>query len=360
MTLPARMRGVVLTGHGGVERLEYREDLPVPRPDPYEVLIAVSACGVNNTDVNTRTGWYSKSVSGATGEAGSEPDDDGSWGGALAFPLIQGADPCGRIVDLGDGVDPDRIGERVLVDAWIRDPSGDLEKAEYLGSERDGGFAEYVVVPAANAHHVETDLNDVELASFPCSYATAEHMLDRAGVRAGHWVLVSGASGGVGGALIQLARRRGAHVVALTSPSKIEAVEAIGADVVIDRTADDIDETIVAATGGGVDVFADVVGGDMFPKLFETIKRGGHYTTAGAIAGPIVSLDLRTLYLHDLTMHGATVVPARVFADLIRYIERGEIRPIVAATYPLEELARAQQAFMSKEHVGAIVIEVAR
>lgn len=360
MTVPETMRGVLLTGHGGLDKLEYREDLPVPMPGENEVLIAVSACGMNNTDINTRTGWYSKSVSGATGEEDIGSDQDGSWGGDLSFPLVQGADPCGLIVAVGAGVGRDRVGERVLVDAWIRDPSGDLENAAYLGSERDGGYAEYVAVPAANAHAVQAGLSDVELASFPCSYATAEHMLHRAGVVRGQWVLVTGASGGVGGALIQLSKRRGARVVALTSVSKMDAVAALGADVVLDRGSGDVDDAVLAATEGGVDVFADVVGGEMFPFLFGTIKRGGHYTTAGAIAGPIVSLDLRTLYLRDLTMHGATVLPPEVFAALISYIERDELRPIVAATFPLNQLVEAQEAFLSKQHVGSIVIEVAR
>jgi NADPH:quinone reductase-like Zn-dependent oxidoreductase len=359
MNLPKTMRGVVLTGHGGLDKLVYRDDLPTPRPDSDEVVVQVAACGMNNTDINTRTGWYSKSVSGATGDIGSVQGEDGSWGGGLSFPLIQGADPVGRIVAVGDEVDENRSGQRVLIDAWIRDPGGDLEKAEYLGSERDGGYAEYVAVPATNAHPIQSDLSDVELASFPCSYATAEHMIHRASVAEGDWVLVTGASGGVGGAVIQLSKRRGARVVALTSPAKAQAVSELGADVVIDRTTDDPAGAIVAATGG-VDVFADVVGGDLFPQLFETIRRGGDYTTAGAIAGPIVSLDLRTLYLHDLTMHGATVLPPEVFANLVSYIEKGEIRPVVAATHPLEELAAAQEAFLVKDHVGAIVIEVAR
>ncbi len=357
MTLPDRMRAVLLTGHGGLDRLEYREDVPVPVPEPREVLIEVSACGMNNTDINTRTGWYSKAVTSATGEDTADSDTDGSWGGGLSFPRIQGADPAGRIVAVGDGVDAGCIGQRVLVDAWLRDPRGILENARYLGSEVDGGYAEYVKVPAGNAHPIETDLSDVELASFPCSYATAEHMLYRAGVGAGQWVLVTGASGGVGGALIQLAKRRGAQVVAVTSLAKTEAVRAIGADVVLDRDVDALAEAVRDATGA-VDVFADVVGGDSFAPLLETIRRGGHYTTAGAIGGPIVALDLRTLYLHDLTLHGATVLPPEVFANLVGYIERGEIKPIVAQTFPLDQMVAAQEAFLAKAYVGGIVVEV--
>lgn len=356
--LPKTMRGVVLTGHGGLDKLEYRDDLAVPVPGPDEVLIQVSACGMNNTDVNTRTGWYSKSVSGGTGEGQLKSDADGSWGGGIDFPLIQGADPTGHITAVGELVDKTRVGERVLVDAWLRDPGGDLEKAEYLGSERDGGYAEYVAVPAINAHAIDSEMTDVELASFPCSYATAEHMLHRANVGEGQWVLVTGASGGVGGALVQLSRRRGARVLALTSVSKVDRVESLGAEIVLDREDPDVTSAILDVTGG-VDVLADVVGGELFPRLLETIRRGGHYTTAGAIAGPIVSLDLRTLYLHDLTMHGATVLPPEVFANLVSYIERGEIKPVVAEVYPLSQLRQAQEFFMAKDHVGAIVIEVA-
>jgi len=360
MTLPQQMRAVMLTGHGGLDKIEYRDDVPVPAPGPGEVLISVAACGMNNTDINTRTGWYSKTVTTATGAEPTDSDTDGSWGGGLRFPRIQGADPAGHIAAVGPGIQPERVGERVLVDAWLRDPSGSLEAARYLGSEVDGGYAAYVVVPAANAHRLETDLTDVELASFPCSYATAEHMLHRAAADEDQWVLVTGASGGVGGALVQLAKRRGAHVAAVTSAGKTDAVAALGADVVLDRTSESLAEDVLDTTGGGVDVFADVVGGETFAPLLETVRRGGHYTTAGAIGGPIVSLDLRTLYLHDLTMHGATVLPPAVFENLVRYIERGEIRPVVADTFPLEEMTAAQEAFVRKDHVGAIVIEVAQ
>lgn len=355
--IPGTMRAVVLTGHGGLDALELRTAVPVPAPGPHDVLIAVGACGMNNTDINTRTGWYSPTVTSATAGDRAAGGTDGAWGGSLSFPRIQGADPVGRIVAVGEAVADARRGERVLVDGWLRDPDGDLGRARYLGSEIDGGYAEYVVVPSANAHAIASDLSDVELASFPCSYATAEHMLHRADVRDGQQVLVTGASGGVGGALVQLAARRGARVVALTTPAKAERVRALGADVVVDRGREDVADTVLEATGG-VDVFADVVGGEGFGRLFGTIRRGGHYTTAGAIAGPLVELDLRTLYLRDLTMHGATVLPREVFTDLVGYIECGELTPLVAATYPLEQMAAAQTAFMDKQHVGAIVIEV--
>lgn len=358
MTVPSYMRAMVLKGHGGLDQLELRDDVAVPELGPADVLIEVVACGMNNTDINTRTGWYSKTVSAATGAGETRSDVDGSWGGGLTFPRIQGADPVGQIVAVGNEVPRSRIGQRVLVDAWIRDSNGDLEKAGYLGSERDGGYAEFVSVPSPNAHAINSDLSDIELASFPCSFATAEHMLERAGVRDGQLVLVTGASGGVGGALVQLAKRRGATVTAIAGSSKLDAVRAFGADHAIARETNDLAQAILDLIGK-VDVFADVVGGPQFPGLLEIVNRGGHYTTAGAIGGPIVELDLRTLYLHDLTLHGATVLPPTVFANLVRYIENGEVRPVVAATFPLSEMRSAQEAFMRKNHVGAMVIEVA-
>ncbi len=346
---------MVLTGHGGWDMLEYREDVPDPVSGPGEVVVAVAACGVNNTDINTRTGWYAKSVSAGTGSAGVEGDEDGSWGGGLTFPRIQGADPVGRISDVGPGVDQDRIGQRVIVDPWIRGAA--LGEARYLGSEVDGGYAEFVKVPAENAIPIRAGLTDVELAGFACSYGTAEHMLHRAGVAPGQWLLVTGASGGVGGALVQLGRRRGARVAAITSLGKADQVRDLGAEVVIDRADPNLAAQVFDTTGG-VDIIADVVGGRWFAPLLETLRRGGHYTTAGAIAGPVVDLDLRTLYLNDLTMHGATVVPPGVFRELVQAIERGEVRPVIAATFELPDLVAAQQAFMEKAHVGKIVVRV--
>lgn len=349
----------MLRGHGGLDRLEYVTDAPIPIPGPGEVLVEVGACGMNNTDVNTRTGWYSKSVGAATGVETATTDADGSWTGAVTFPRVQGADPVGRIAEVGPSVDPDRVGERVMIDAWLRDPDGDPARAGYLGSERDGGYAEYVTVPAANAHPIRSSLTDVELAGFPCSYSTAEHMLERAGVGNQDRVLVTGASGGVGGALIQLASRRGATTIGISTRSKAAWVEEMtGADHVLDRRSPSLITRILDLSEGGVDVLADVVGGPLFPALFDTIRRGGHYTVAGAIGGPRVDLDLRTLYLRDITMHGCTVLPPSVFTNLVRYIQNGEIRPVVARSYPLDLLRSAQAEFMEKKHVGAIVIDL--
>ncbi len=360
--VPATMRAVVLTGHGGLDRLEYRTDWPTPRPGREDVLIRVGACGLNNTDVNTRTGWYAKSVRGPTeGEGGADAGaSDTAWGGSgIAFPRIQGADAVGRVVECGPDADPALVGRRVMVDGWLRDWSDptNRERTGYFGSECDGGFAEYCVVHHRNVAAVESALSDAELATFSCSYTTAEGMLVRADVRQGDWVLVTGASGGVGSALIQLARRRGARVVALSSPEKRAQVEALGPDAVLPRKPDDLKGALREAVGrDSVQVVADVVGGDGFGSAVGALERGGRYVVSGAIAGPIVELDLRTLYLRDLSLLGSTVLPPGILQDVVGYVERGEVRPVLAATYPLESLREAQDAFVRKLHTGNIVV----
>lgn len=361
-SLPRHMSAVVLTGHGGPEMLHHRTDWPVPTPGPDQVLIRVGACGMNNTDVNTRVGWYSKAVTGATDDAGTSlpASEDPSWGGApIPFPRIQGADAVGTVVAVGARAPGELIGQRVLVDCWLRDWDDPMnrDKTGYFGSECDGGFAEYTVADHRNVGVIQSPLSDAELATFSCSYTTAEGMLSRAGVTAQDVVLVTGASGGVGSALIQLANRRGAQVVALASPEKHAQIQALNPAAILPRAPADLPAALRQATGRDtVSVVADIVGGAYFPTLIEALQRGGRYTCSGAIAGPMVSLDLRTLYLRDLTFTGSTVLPPHVFKDVIGYIERGELRPVLAATYPLAQFHAGQAAFIAKAHTGNIVV----
>ncbi len=357
-TIPSRMAAVQLVGHGGLDRLHYRTDVPVPAAGPGEVLIEVAAAGVNNTDINTRIGWYSKAVGDATdsgGAAGFDEIDaaDAGWSGAaLEFPRIQGADCCGRIVDAGAGVERGRIGERVIVRSMMRSPVGHRPfECWTFGSECDGAFARYATAPADETYRVDCDWTDAELASIPCAYSTAENLLHRASVGAER-VLVTGASGGVGSAAMQLAKRRGAHVTAIAGAAKAGTLRDIGADAVIDRRAD-----LAAAVGrDSIDAVVDLVAGPSWPGLLDVLRRGGRYATAGAIAGPLVELDVRTLYLKDLTLLGCTFQEDAVFENLVSYIERGEIRPLVAKTFPLSEIRRAQEEFLAKSFVGKLVL----
>jgi NADPH:quinone reductase-like Zn-dependent oxidoreductase len=348
------MAAVQLVGHGGYDKLVYTEEAPVPLPGPDEVLVRVRAAGINNTDINTRIGWYSSETTSGTMEAANSSlsPKKGDWSGTgLSFPRIQGADVCGEIVGVGAGVAPSRLGERVIIQSCLQS----LRQGEFtpwLGSERDGGFAQFVTAPSADAHVVHTDLSDVELAAIPCAFATAENLLSRAGVRMGETVLITGSSGNVGFAAIQLAKRRGATVIAVAASDKFSALRQAGAATCIERGA-----PIAARLGdNSVDAVIDVVGGPQWPELLDVLKPGGRYAVSGAIAGPIVELDLRKLYLKDLTLIGCTSQGADVFRNLIGYIERGEIAPLIAKEYPLHEIVAAQIEFLAKKHVGKIVL----
>jgi len=350
------MKAVVTTGSGGYERLVYG-DVPVPTPGPGQVLLRVLAAGVNNTEINTRLGWYAAGVTTDTAASAdavgeSPPAQEGGWNAPTPFPFIQGADCCGRVVEVGDGVDRARIGTRVLVRSCMSPVGSEPHEGVWLGVDVDGAFAEYLAVAASEVFAVESEWTDAELATLPCAYGTAENMLHRAGVVAGEHVLVTGASGGVGSALVQLARRRGASVTAIAGSDKLDQVAGLGADRTVARGQDPV------ATLGeqSVDVVLDTVGGDGVQGLLELLRRGGRFATCGAIAGPIVSLDLRTVYLKGLTLVGCTTWDAPVFGNLISYVERGEIRPVLAQTFPLDEIVEAQKAFLAKRHVGKLVL----
>lgn len=369
--VPETMRAMVLKGYGGVDMMEFRTDYPVPKVGPDEVLVRVGACGINNTDINLRTRWYDR----AGGEAVSEEvaqkgvslgaateETAASWNTeAVGFPRIQGAAVVGRIVAVGEGVDAGRIGQRVILDPQVRDLSlpPRAQLVAYLGGDRDGGFAEYLAAPAENAYKVETKLTDAELATFPTSYDTAEEMLVRARLGDRETVVITGAAGGVGTALIQLSKVRGAKVIAIAGSGKEDRLRDLGADHVIARDKGDVLAAVRAITGEkGADVVVDVVGGPMYGDLLKLLSRGGRYSTAGAIAGPLQQIDLRDLIYKDLEMYGITCPLPSTFERVVRLAETGHIKPLVEKTYPLEELPEAQTEFVKRRHVGKFVIVI--
>ena len=265
-------------------------------------------------------------VDATTGDAYTEvSDEDPTWGGApITFPRIQGADVCGQVVAVGPDADASLVGKRVITDNWLRDWENPENKNStgYYGSECDGGYAQFTKIDERNVHPVNSTMSDAELATFSCSYSTAEGMLSRANVTAGDRVLITGASGGVGSALIQLAKRRGAYVIAMASVAKHDEVGKLNPDVILPRSPKNLAKALNDATGS------------------DTVS----------------VVDLRTFYLRDLTFTGSTVIPPHIFTDLVGYIERNEIKPMLAAEFPLVDLQNAQQAFIDKLHTGNIVV----
>ena len=329
------MLAVVTMGNGGLDRLDYRE-VRRPRPGAGEALVRVLAAGANANDINTRVGWY----------------EDGGWNATSPFPFIQGTDCCGVVASVGPAGGEALVGRRVLVRPCMRPYGFGSPETVWMGSDFDGAFAEYVLVPASEVFPVESGLSDAELGVVPCSFGTAENMLARAGARSGQHVVVTGASGGVGSASVQLAKLRGAEVTAVAAAGKTRQVLELGATRVIDR-----DDDVLAALGAqAADVVVDNVSGPGLDSLLAVLRRGGAYVSSGAIAGPEVSFDKRTFYLRDLRLLGCTAWDEPVFPGLIARLERDELRPPVAGTFPLERIAQAQTQFLEKRQVGSYVL----
>ena len=335
------MTAAVTMRHGGPDATEIRTDWPVPVVGADDVLVRVTAAALNNTDIWSRLGAYGTA---------DDPDAVVGWLGVpLPFPIIQGIDVCGVVHAVGADVDPAWLGRRVLVDPTVT--SVNDFPTELIGSEADGGFAEYHRCALRQIHDVSASaLSDEQLACLPTAYGTALGMINRAECVAGERVLVTGASGGVGSAAVQLLAGRGCHVVARTSESKRDQVRKLGANELSVRDVDALSAT------AEVDAVIDVVGGDEFGEVLDRLRDGGRMVTAGAIAGPIVSLDVRRLYLRQRRLIGSTMHSPDDFTELARIANASDVQPEVAATFPLVHLADAQARFATKDFTGKIVV----
>ncbi|MEQ6918112.1 alcohol dehydrogenase catalytic domain-containing protein [Halomonas aquatica] len=359
------MAAMLLTGHGDVDKLIYREDVAVPQPGPGEVLVRVTATAKNNTDRKAREGLYpTKDKGEVTSFAmGGSP--------TLTFPRIQGADVAGRIAAVGEGVESSRIGERGLLDFNLYpDDRRDLNlMPDYYGHGADGGFAEYVAVPADQFHHVPNPgLADAELAAMGmCSYQTAYHMMTSARVAAGERVLVTGASGGVGTALIQLCRIVGAIPFAVSQPDKADALLAMGAEAVIDRgdLPTFVDRVLEATAGAPIDAVMDLVGGEMTDRFIDTMivymhKRSTYprLSIAGASGGNLSEIMWTRVYLYQVQIFGVSHGTREEAEQLVAWIRSSQLRPILHAAFRLSELREAERYFVNRgsNYLGKIVI----
>ena len=361
--MPNTMKAIVLTGHGDIDKLEYKS-VPTPSPAPGEVLVQVTATAKNNTDRKAREGLYPTKKGETTSfQMGGKP--------TLIFPRIQGADIAGRVVAVGDGVDSRRIGERGLLDFNIyADNRWDINLTpDYYGHGADGGYAEYVAVPSDQFHVVPNgNLTDAGLAAMGmCSYQTAMHMLTSAQVKAGERVLVTGASGGVGTALIQLCRIMGAIPFALSTRDKAAALEELGAESVLDRSdMDSFVERVKAETGGKpLDAVMDLVGGDMTDRFIDAMifdmnarQTYPRLSIAGASGGNISEILWTRIYLYQVQIFGVSHGTREEAEQLVEWIRSGQLKPVLHGAFRLSELHQAERYFMNRgsNYLGKIVI----
>lgn len=364
-SVPDTMAAMLLTGHGDVDKLVYRQDVATPRPGPGQVLVRVTATAKNNTDRKAREGLY------PTRDKGEVTSFAMGGSPTLTFPRIQGADVVGRIAAVGEGVASSRVGERGLLDFNLyADDRPDINLTpDYYGHGADGGFAEYIAVPSDQFHTVTNpELADAELAAMGmCSYQTAYHMVTSARIKAGERVLVTGASGGVGTALIQLCRILGAIPYALSQREKADALLALGAEAVLDRHyMDDFTDQVMTATGGApIDAVMDLVGGDMTDRFIDTMivdmKQRQDYprlSIAGASGGNLTELMWTRIYLYQVQIFGVSHGTRNEALQLIDWIRSGQLRPVLHGAFKLSGLHAAERYFMNRggDYLGKIVI----
>lgn len=349
MSLPATMQAVRFHKHGDASVLRF-EEAPVPACGPNDALIRVRACALNHLDIWTRNGLP---------------------GLKLPLPHILGCDVAGEVAALGGAATHLQEGLECFVHPGIpgrptpeRLRGDDNIAADFtvLGAYHDGGYAQYLRVPADNVMPRPANLSWEETAAFPLTFLTAWHMLGRrrANLQSGETVLIIGANSGVGTAAIQLARLRSCRVIATAgSAAKAELARRLGADAVIDHyaRAGEIHKAVYELTAGqGVDVVVEHVGPAVFEQCVKALKRGGRLVTCGATSGGEIALNLRALFARHLTLYGSYMGGIGETAEFLPLIDRGLLKPIVDKVYPLAQAAEAQLRMERSEQLGKIVL----
>lgn len=342
------MKAVQVTGYGDVDRLEVvTQAIPEPRED--EVLIKVKACAINNTEIWMREGAY-----GTGSKSGWRPE-------GVQFPRTPGSDITGIIVKVGDSVDKSMIGKKVVLFPFTS--SGDngfehiSEDMSFIGSEYDGGYAEYVVWPAHLCY--DMPLSDyIESAVFTVSGLTAWHMVEQIQVQPGETIMVTGANGGVGSLNIQIASKVfGANVIAIVGDLDLEEkMKELGATHVLSYKSKNLAAEIIGVNDGPIDSVLDVVGDALFSTSLQVLKKGGKFCTSGSAGGQKTELDFRTLYLKHITLYGSVLGTKEEFQRMLHAISKGKIKPVIDRTFPLEKARDAQVYFKKAGKLGKVVL----
>ena len=345
------MRALALTGTGGLEHLALL-DVPAPAvAAPDEVLVRIRTAALNRLDLFIA---------------------DGLKGLTYRFPHIVGSDGAGVVEAVGPAVQGARPGDRVMLNPGISCRDCDTCRAgdeplcsEYqiLGEHRAGTAAEYVVVPEANVAPVPADMTWAEAAAYPLATLTAWRMLtSRARIVAGERVLIWGAGGGVAQAAIQIAKLRGAEVVATSgSDAKLETARRLGADHVVNHRTDDVVAEVRRMLGRrAVEVVVDTVGEATWPTSLRLLGPAGRLVTCGATSGPIVSLDVRKLFWYQWSILGSTMGSRREFAEIVQLAAGGQLRPVVDSVVPLAEGVAAYRRLADAAQTGKLVLEVSQ
>ena len=355
------MQAVRLHGHGGTDQL-WLEDVPLPRADEQDVLVRVHFCGLNHSDLNLRRGTF-YGLEEATGQVGWRQTP-------MRFPLIPGSDIAGVVAAAGAEVSGLRVGDPVVLypyvacgrcAACLRGDDHLCPTVEYLGSERDGGYAEFIAIPARIAHRIPDGVSFEQAAALPVNFLTAWHMLvTRGRLQPGETVLVTGASGGVGSACVQIAKLLGAQVLAVVgSREKAGRILAFGADAAVVVGQDDLSAAVQRFTGSdGVDMVVEVVGAATWASSLRALRPEGRLVVCGAVSGAIVETDLKLIYLRHLSVIGSTMGNPAEFQHVLGLLAASAIHPVVDRVYPLADACEAQRRLENRGQFGKILLQM--
>lgn len=323
------MHAAVIREHGGpgVVRVE---EIERPRADAGQIILRVGACGLNHLDIFVRRGMP---------------------GLPIPLPHVSGGDVAGWVAELGEGADPALQGRAVLIDPAIG--------GEAIGETLPGGLAEYVAVPAHNLIELPGEARLVDYAALPIAYGTAYRMLStRARIQSGETVAVLGASGGVGVACVQFAKRAGARVIACTSsPEKARRLRELGADDTVDVTREDFSAAIWRLTGKlGADLIVDYSGKETWPGSIRATRHGGRIVTCGATTGHEALTDLRYIWRREITILGSDGWTREDLHAIVEAVQTGEMKPVIHAVYPLSRVREALAELEERRALGKVVV----
>ena len=325
------MRAVVLSGHGGPEVLTFA-DILTPQIGPEEVLVQVRATSLNRADLLQRMGFY--------------PDP---------FPgehEVPGMEFSGSVQAVGERVRAWKVGDEVM------------------GIVSGGAYAEQLVVHERQAMRIPRGVSLADAAAIPEVFITAwDALVLQGGLTSGRWALVHAGASGVGTAAVQICKAIGAHVIATCSTGKVDAVKALGADVVVDYTSADFVDAVKTATGGrGVDVVLCVIGGDYLDRNVASLAQKGHIVQVGVMGGGNMSFNLAALMPKRAKLSGTVLrarpieekiaISQRFSAEIIPLFESGKIRPVIDCRYPFSDIAHAHEHMAANANTGKIVIDI--
>lgn len=347
-----KMKAFHVTGFGGLEKLQATE-VDIPKLEEDEVLVKIHATALNNSDIWMREGGY-----GTDTKAGASA---GWRREGINFPRIPGSDIAGEIVEIGSNVSKEYLNKNVVLFPFQSTGEKGFEHMSddigYIGSEFDGGYAQYVVWKANLCFEAPLS-NLVESATIPVSGLTAWHMLIRSQIQEGEKVLVTGATGGVGSLAVQIASKVfGADVIASVRDESIRGMMLeLGAKDIVSYKSKSLLDDILDLAGGNVDIVIDVVGEALFSTSLAALGKGGRFVTSGASSGPISEIDFRTIYLKHLNLYGSTLGTRVEFGDLLKAVCGGKIQPVVDKKFPLAQAKDAQDYFKHSKQLGKVVL----